>query len=361
VTDTTAPIATPADASPAPADAPAAKKAQRHVAVSTAPASERIESIHVSRIKVVSNVRITPFDKKALEGLAATIRQDGQLEPAQVRPLDDGSYALTFGHRRHAAVMLNEQKYGGDGMLRCVVRSDIATDDIPFVQLVENFAREDMLDYDACVVLADLQARNKLTSKQVAARIGLSDRQVRTYLTVGAAPEWLRGALNAVDIKVKVKAEDGTTRINEDGSPVTETRSLPGLSLDKVAVIAQHYKDLAGAEEQYLHVPGYKPRAEKAVRTLIQYAAAHDLSRSALSERINANKHKADDASGDNEATVLRSPKRAYSITPKAIHIDITKLATLTIADRRAMAAELHAAFAALGPDFFTAVDLKGP
>lgn len=69
--------------------------------------TECIESIHVSKIKVVSNVRVTPFDKKALEALAATIQTDGQLEPVQVRLLEDGTYALTLGHRRHAAVALN--------------------------------------------------------------------------------------------------------------------------------------------------------------------------------------------------------------------------------------------------------------
>jgi ParB family chromosome partitioning protein len=85
-----------------------------------------------------SNVRKEVDD---LDGLAATIREVGVLEPLLVVPLDDGGHEIIAGHRRAAAAVKAEQ-----GRVPCIERPDLADREQVAAMLVENLRRKGLSD-----------------------------------------------------------------------------------------------------------------------------------------------------------------------------------------------------------------------
>lgn len=116
---------------------PAANRKSRQAAspaTSTNTSSDAVLLIPVDRVRVLKNVRAT-LDKKGIEQLATSIRNEGQLAPIVVQKLDDDSYGIVFGHRRHAAIALNAAKHNGHGLVRCTVRNNVKAEDLAFIQL----------------------------------------------------------------------------------------------------------------------------------------------------------------------------------------------------------------------------------
>ena len=97
----------------------------------------------------------TRFDQQALEELAESITEKGQLQPAAVRPVTvDGKtrYQLIYGERRWRACKLAGKP------LRAVIR-DIPVEDGEIFALVENIDREDLDFWDYMNGLARLKTR----------------------------------------------------------------------------------------------------------------------------------------------------------------------------------------------------------
>ncbi len=317
--------------------------------------TDTVLTIPVDRLKVIKNVRTT-LDKKGIEQLAHSIRIEGQLSPIVVQKLDDDSYGIVFGHRRHAAIALNAAKYSGDGLIRCSVRNNISADDLPFVQLAENMQREDMRDSETALTLAQLKTDRNMSIKELAARVSLSERQVRTYVDIGLAPDFIRGFLDVVEVNAKVKDETGKPSLSPDGSPVTEIRHLAGLSMDKVAFLIKHHAELADAEALFIKTtPAYKPKAEKQIRALAQQCAAGEWTKQQLAERIKKLR-----SPGNTETHDADAERPAYAITKQVIRLDIARIKALPQAERLAMAAALQAALVAMGADVFQSVDIRG-
>ncbi len=317
--------------------------------------SEAVLTLPVDKVKVVKNVRTT-LDKKGIEQLATSIRNEGQLTPIVVQKLDDDTYGIVFGHRRHAAIVLNATKHDGDGLVRCTVRNNVKAEDLPFIQLAENMQREDMRDSETAVALAQLKTERNISTKDIAARIGLGERQARNYVLIGLAPDFIRSFLDGVEVSVKVKDSEGKQALDADGNPAIETRHLTGLSIDKVLLLIAHHSALTDAEATFLKTsPAYKPKADKQTRALAQQCAAGEWTKQQLADRIKRNNTPSSD-----EPAPTPQDKPAYRITKDVIHINMDRIKQLPHAERRAMAAALQAALINLGPDMFQAVDIRG-
>ncbi len=90
------------------------------------------------------------FSDEALQQLAHSIRQWGQLQPVVVRRLPQGGYELICGERRWRA-----HKYAGIDRILAVVR-DVSDQDIISLMLVENLHREDLSHAEKVAALDDL-------------------------------------------------------------------------------------------------------------------------------------------------------------------------------------------------------------
>jgi ParB family transcriptional regulator, chromosome partitioning protein len=115
------------------------------------------------------------LDDASLAGLADSIRQHGLLNPITVLALSGiDAYRIVTGERRWRA----SQKAGLTEMA-CIVRTTVSQDaDKTSEQLIENLQREDLTPLDKATAIKTLKASLEATNKEVALRLGLSDRTV---------------------------------------------------------------------------------------------------------------------------------------------------------------------------------------
>lgn len=93
-----------------------------------------LKQIPINQIHAASNYRKT-FNDKSLKELAASIKENGVLEPIIVRPNSNG-FQIIAGERRYRA-----SKIAGIVTIPAVVR-DVADADILKLQIIENVQRE---------------------------------------------------------------------------------------------------------------------------------------------------------------------------------------------------------------------------
>ncbi|MEM6333760.1 MAG: ParB/RepB/Spo0J family partition protein [Planctomycetota bacterium] len=133
---------------------------------------------HVELARIVPN-RHQPrqqFDDAALEGLAASIREQGVLQPIVIRPDGKGDYELVAGERR-----LKAAKLAGLDALPAIVRT-IDDQTSAELALIENVQREDLNPIDRAEAIQALVDEFGMTHAKVADRLGLN-RATVTNLT----------------------------------------------------------------------------------------------------------------------------------------------------------------------------------
>ncbi len=133
----------------------------------------------------------TEFDPEALELLAASLKDRGQLQPIRVRWVESADrYVVVVGERRYRAAIR-----AGLESIACVVATGEATaEDILEDQLVENALRQDLRPIE--------QAR--AYQRLLAAR-GLSQRQLADRLQIGHAS--IARALGLLNLPGPIQAE----------------------------------------------------------------------------------------------------------------------------------------------------------
>ncbi len=108
-------------------------------------------SILPSEIVVVpsENGRATPHSQEVIEAFAASILKNGQLQPVQVRRIDNNRVQLVMGYGRHAAVTYINTVLQPDNpiKLRCVV-CDASSEEAFIKNLCENLERSDTTPVD---------------------------------------------------------------------------------------------------------------------------------------------------------------------------------------------------------------------
>jgi ParB family chromosome partitioning protein len=148
---------------------------EAHVQVDQIPVSQIVEDPDQPRKR---------HDAEALEGLAESIRQHGVLQPVTVVNLPNvNMYRIVTGERRWRAA----QQIGLD-TLPCVI-VDNPGEDAVAIQLVENLQREDLQPIEKATAIKSLKARLDATNKEVAQRVGVSERMVGYLLDLLDLPE----------------------------------------------------------------------------------------------------------------------------------------------------------------------------
>lgn len=114
------------------------------------------------------------FDEEAIAGLAASIREDGLIQPIRVQSMPGGRYQLVVGERRLRAV-----KYLGDPTIAALVNK---TPNSAVVALVENLQRENLNAVETGRGLRTLMEKLDLDQAGVAERVGKSKSYVSRAL-----------------------------------------------------------------------------------------------------------------------------------------------------------------------------------
>jgi ParB family chromosome partitioning protein len=151
------------------------------------------------------------FEPEAAEGLAASIRLQGILQPIVVRRRDDGGFELIAGERRWRAA-----KAAGIPTLPALVR-DVEDKDSLLLGLVENVAREQLSAVEEARAYASLVDEFELSLGDVAERVGRSKPAVSNRLRLLELPEevlWMlaRGDLSEGHARAVLALQDDDAR-----------------------------------------------------------------------------------------------------------------------------------------------------
>lgn len=136
----------------------------------------------------------THFDEERLNELAASLKQQGVVQPLIVRPLAEGRYELIAGERRWRAA----QK-AGIHEVPVVVRS---VDDLRAFEmaLVENLQREDLNPLEEAEAYQRLIEQHGYTQERLAVKLGKDRSTVTNSLRLLKLPEGAKGSLVSGEI-----------------------------------------------------------------------------------------------------------------------------------------------------------------
>ena len=123
------------------------------------------------------------FDDESIAQLAASIRDQGILQPLLVVPSAGGRYRIIAGERRYRAARVAELD-----TLPCIVK-DIDVIRQMEIALIENLQREDLNPMEAAKGIQALMKQCGYTQEKVSARLGKSRPAVANLLRLLTLPE----------------------------------------------------------------------------------------------------------------------------------------------------------------------------
>ncbi len=157
------------------------------------------KEIRLDRIQPDPNQPRHSFDEERLQELAASIREQGVLQPIVVEYIDEGNFfRLVHGERRWRASTLA-------GLLTIPAIIHKIDDDTRLVrQLIENIQREDLNDVDRAVALAQLKMNLGSPSWDVIAeKVGISKRRVLQLVDITRLPAEIQESIRDGELTEK--------------------------------------------------------------------------------------------------------------------------------------------------------------
>jgi len=165
----------------------------------TAAASNSISQPHTLPVTMIQAGATQPrksISPESLEGLAASIKAKGVIEPIVVRPLPTGgadgpTHEIVAGERRWQAA-----KLAGLTEIPVVIR-DLSDQDAVAIALIENIQREELTPAEEARALQRLIGEFALTHAEVAEAVGRSRAAVSNLLRLLDLPAVVIGLIDA--------------------------------------------------------------------------------------------------------------------------------------------------------------------
>lgn len=154
-------------------------------------------SAREARVDEIKSNRFQPrrrFDATELQELAASMRENGILQPLLVRVVD-GEYELVAGERR-----LRAARMAGLEKVPVTVREDLDDRDALKLALLENVQRADLNPIEEARGYRRLIYEFEMTQAELAERLGKSRTAVTNTLRLLNLPEELRTRLETGDL-----------------------------------------------------------------------------------------------------------------------------------------------------------------
>ena len=152
--------------------------------------SEGLRTLRISEIEPNKGQPRKVFDKEAMEQLAASIQQNGVLQPLLVRPLATGNYQIIAGERRWRAA-----KIAGLSEVPVVIRDDLSEEQVMQVALIENLQRENLNPIEEAQGYRELIDNYKMTQDQLAKALGKARSSIANSLGLLTLPIGVRDLL----------------------------------------------------------------------------------------------------------------------------------------------------------------------
>ena len=192
--------------------------------------AEAVRYISIHDVKPNANQPRKTFDEEKIAELAASIRENGIIQPLIVRKKGK-AYEIVAGERRWRASVKAELKE-----VPCIVR-DIDDEQNMLLAIVENMQREDLNPLEEAEGLNQMIATYGLTQEQVSRSVGKSRPYIANSLRLLKLPEDIKaliseGTISAGHGRALLSVEDEerqkklTDMILKEGLSVRETERL---------------------------------------------------------------------------------------------------------------------------------------
>ena len=144
---------------------------------------DRISKLRISLVDPKRDQPRKYFDKEALEQLAASIAENGLLQPILVREYAEGRYQIIAGERRFRA-----SKIAGLTEIPAIVldRDDKKTAQIA---LIENIQREDLNPLEEALAYKSLAEEYDMTQEELSQKVGKSRSAIANTLRLLDLPD----------------------------------------------------------------------------------------------------------------------------------------------------------------------------
>ena len=143
----------------------------------------RISHLSLSLVDPKSDQPRKNFDKAALEELAASIEENGLLQPILVREYGNGRYQIIAGERRFRA-----SKIAGLSEIPAII---LDKDDrkVAEIALIENIQREDLNPVEEAMAYRSLATEYGLTQAELSEKLGKSRSAIANTLRLLDLPD----------------------------------------------------------------------------------------------------------------------------------------------------------------------------
>jgi|GEM_PF-1401039 len=144
------------------------------------------------------------FDAEAIDRLAVSLKEYGQLMPIRVRYAEDiDRYIIVCGERRYRAA----RRAGLLNLAAIVYDRPLSAEEILTVQLIENCCREDLSPLDQAKAIRALIERRGLTQAQVGKELGVTQGTVSKSLALLELPPPVQARVIAGELSPSVARE----------------------------------------------------------------------------------------------------------------------------------------------------------
>ena len=142
-----------------------------------------VSSLKLSQIDPKGDQPRKHFDKEALEQLAASIAENGLLQPILVREYGDGRYQIIAGERRFRA-----SKLAGLTEIPAII---MERDDkkVAEIALIENVQREDLNPIEEALGYRALATEYDMTQEEISLKVGKSRSAITNTLRLLDLPD----------------------------------------------------------------------------------------------------------------------------------------------------------------------------
>lgn len=158
--------------------------------------SSKINEIEISQIQPNPDQPRRDFDDKALDELAASIREIGIIQPITLREREHGKYEIIAGERRWRA-----SQRAGLTSIPAYVRT-VSDETMMEMALVENIQRQDLNAIEIALAYQHLINSTGMTQERVSERVGKSRAQVANFMRLLRLPAEVQMALQSKQIEV---------------------------------------------------------------------------------------------------------------------------------------------------------------
>ena len=219
-------------------------------------------TLPISKVKPNEGQPRQNFDKEALDELAASIKQDGILQPIMVRKMGE-SYEIIAGERRYQAA-----KSIGLKEVPVIVR-EVSDEDVFRLALIENLQRSDLSPIEEAKGYARLIEQGGLTQEQLAKAVSKSRPAIANSLRLLELPEDIQTMVGEKTISAGHARALLAVQDEEQRSKLAQKIVAEGLSVRAAEALVPLYSK--GQSEPPKRVPSprsYK-RAARRLRMLL--------------------------------------------------------------------------------------------